>query len=153
MLRQKHFKRYKQQVTGCANWEAAVERYPHFTTADILEPFKSLDFSVPKKAFCQHAINAPINNEQEPNEHFDQDKLFRILQSKVIGIMWKTAMETVDPVSVKDCLANSNVPGFGLSIFDLEESTQVNCKCINVSTLSLSTICNRCTRLIMAIAP
>jgi len=72
-------------------------------------------------------MNAQINNEQEPNEHFDQDKLFRILHSKAIGIMWKTAMETVDPVSVKDCLANSNVPrfsGFGLSIFDLEESTQ-----------------------------
>jgi len=130
------------QVTKCDTWDTAVERYPYFTTSDMLEPFKTLDFSDPKKvpakffSFCQHVMDAPTNNDQESSENFDQDNHFRISHYNVIGLIWKTTMEAVDPPNVKDSLASANVsrfPGFSLSIFDIEGSTEVNntVHCIN----------------------
>ena len=121
------------QNTQCGNWDAAVQLYPYFTTAEKLEPFKTLDFSdskkVPKKifSFCQHVMSA--NNDEFADDTIKQDNHFLISHNSEFGIMWKANMEDVDPPSVKNAFTLANVTrfsGFSLSIFDLEGNTQVN---------------------------
>lgn len=122
------------KATSCGNWDSAVEKYPNFTTADMLEPFKTLDFSdankIPKMffSFCRHVMNSVNDNEHVSGETIDQDNHFRIAYCDVFGIMWRTPMEAVDPVTVNNAFTMASVTGFSgfsLSIFDLEGNTQV----------------------------
>jgi len=121
------------QTTKCGNWDAAVQLYPMFTTAEKLEPFKNLNFSdsnkVPKKffSFCQHVMSA--NSDEFCDGQIEQDGHFQILHNTEFGVMWKTSMDKVDPHTVKNALTLANVTrfsGFNLCIFDLEGNAQVN---------------------------
>ena len=70
----KHIQLSFMKITNCENWCESQERFPQFTTAGKLEPFKKLSFSnstVPEQfmRFCKEALiskaHGEIQNVQE----------------------------------------------------------------------------------------
>ena len=113
-----------------------MEKYPAFTTAEKLEPFKNLDFSnskkVPEKffAYCQH-IKQVMNAPQQDAVHEDQDRLFFISHENLLGLLWRTRMLDVCPETTEDTLKTANVsrcPGFHLTLLDLVDDDEVRAR-------------------------
>ena len=121
------------KATNCDNWDEACEKYPAFTTAQKLEPFKSLDFSNPRKVpekffiYCQHVAEV-TKAPQQGAVHEDQDKYFFISHENSQGLLWRTNMLDVCPEDTENALRTANVSrctGFHLTLLDLVNDDEV----------------------------
>ena len=86
------------KVTNCATWEDATQKFPDFTTAEKLEPFKRLNFSsntLPEQfmTFCRSAMSSTACASDSVAV---DDTIFVIQQKSCLGIFWKTDIFTVD---------------------------------------------------------
>lgn len=81
--------------TNCKNWDEPCERFPLFTTAEQLEPFKKLDFSgktLPPTfmKFCQRATTASAHGDDLPaQEDQEQDNIFCVCHQDSIALFWR----------------------------------------------------------------
>ena len=106
------------KITNCGDWDLAVERYPNFTTIEMLEPYKKLSFkkNAPEKfvRFCQRAMKC----KDLSNSSKDHDSHYSIVHQHCIGVMWKQPLFGVAPhmMNLEDL---NSCTGFSLSILDL----------------------------------
>lgn len=125
--------------TNCKNWTDACDKFPLFTTAEQLEPFKKLDFSgktLPPTfmKFCQHATTsaAACADDTLINEDQERDDIFSVNHKDSVAIFWREKIKQVTPdkftsMFKKVMLTESNsFPGFSLSIFDIIVETGVS---------------------------
>lgn len=124
------------KATNCESWDEAMEKYPTFTTAEKLEPFKNLDFSnykkIPEKFFnyCQHVKE--VMNEPKIVINEDHDKHFFISHQNSLGLLWKTSMSDIHPSNAESLMKTANISrcsGFHLSLLDLVDDDEV-CVCV-----------------------
>ena len=129
--------------TNCENWTIACEKFPLFTTAEQLEPFKKLDFAgktLPPTfmKFCQRAATsvAACADESLIQEDKEQDNIFTIHHEDCVAIFWKEEIKQVTPekfmLMLKMIKPNEShsFPGFSLSIFDITLETDVRICCV-----------------------
>ena len=114
------------KITNCKNWSEAQEKFPQFTTAGMLEPFKKLSFTettVPEQfmRFCKEALTTKERGEM-PNVH---DNIFWVCKGHTYGVLWKINTADIDPESLQQGIFSGsehmcNFNGFQLSIFDVQ---------------------------------
>lgn len=107
------------KATNCASWEDALQKFPMFTTAEKLEPFKCLDFSsstLPEQfmMFCRSALNY---SPEEDNDAVavnlkEDDNLFVIEHQSSIGLFWKTDVFTVNSDNMNRIFEKVSYPLF-----------------------------------------
>jgi hypothetical protein len=119
--------------TNCVDWDDVCEKYPQFTTAEKLEPYKKLDFSgrtLPSVFlhFCQRAL-ASVNPVAVKTDVHRTDDSFCVVQQNVYAIFWKVDMKVVTPdmfMCMLKCNAKDIVfPGFSLGYLDLTDGRKV----------------------------
>ena len=127
------------KVMSCNSWDEAQEKYPLFTTAEKLEPFKTLDFSkkIPEQfmRFC-HDIIKRDKDLSDNNQQGEQDNIFWLSGIGSVGIIWKEDLAKVSPDSIGAALKIAqidNFRGFQLSIIDLTPSKANSSKVHNYS--------------------
>ena len=111
------------KLTNSESWEHAVERYPTFTSAQKLEPFKTLNFTNPKAVppqffkYCQQAmVSQTVMSSNEVPE--DGDDTFHTRHGNVGGTIWRMDALSITPENLKTSAVTS-CHGFSLSIIDL----------------------------------
>lgn len=116
------------KVTNCSDWVTATEKYPSFTTAEKLEPFKRLNFStttVPEQfmQFCQQAMAYKPSEDATRLHTVDNDDLFLIAIKSCVGVFWKQDVLQISTECLNQAFTQlslkSKFPGFKLAIFDL----------------------------------
>ena len=117
------------KITNCESWSAAQERFPRFTTAGKLEPFKKLNFTsstVPEQfmRFCTEVLKSGEHSEFEsPTEAPNiDDNTFWIENNLGNGLLWKMDSTNINPDTVQTIFSGTkhSFCGFQLSIFDLQ---------------------------------
>ena len=107
-------------LTRCHDWDEAVEKYPDYTTVQMLEPFKKLQFNKQAPAkfvkYCQQALTSTTTADKMK----DHGSYYTIVHQHCIGVMWRQSLFDVAPnmVKVEDISA---CKGFNLSILDLSD--------------------------------
>ena len=119
------------KVTNCEDWCDAQERFPQFTTAGMLEPFKRLSFSgamVPEQfmRFCKKAM---MSRERGEIQNV-QDNTFWVCKGQTYGVLWKVNTVDIDPEALQGIFLGyeHNFSGFQLSVFDLQFGKVKACK-------------------------
>jgi len=114
------------KVTGCKTWEQAEDKYPYYTTAEKLEPFKNLNYSGPETPtqllnFCKRAMECPCPVQEDNGPIVEFENIFLMHYSNSYGVIWKTKLSDATPSALKNCLiqaGKTGFQGFSLSIFD-----------------------------------
>ena len=117
------------KITNCETWPAAQGRFPQFTTAGKLEPFKKLNFTtstVPEQfmRFCQEALTSGESSEpaNDTSESDMQDNTFWVNNNLASGLLWKIESANINPDAIQAVFSGSKhkFSGFQLSIFDVQ---------------------------------
>ena len=144
------------RITNSDTWSAAEERFPRFTTAGKLEPFKKLSFAtttVPEQfmRFCQEALaSGEHSNSQSASDASNmQDNTFWVSNSLASGVLWKVDSTDINPDTIQAVFSGSKHKfcGFQLSIFDVQIGkvcSKINdgaCCVVNISLLETGVWC------------
>lgn len=113
--------------TNCSSWKSACEKFPKYTTAEQLEPYKKLDFSgksLPSAflSFCQRVLS---EKESTDDAEVINDDIFSVNHENALAVFWKVDVKTVTPeklmATLKLAMPSNSISfsGFALSFFDL----------------------------------
>lgn len=115
------------KIVNSEAWSEAEEKFPQFTTAEKLEPFKKLNFTtstVPEQfmRFCKSALKSGEHSQSAALMSDKQDSTFWVENNLAVGLLWKVDSANINPDTLQTVLSGSksNFSGFQLTIFDLQ---------------------------------
>lgn len=107
--------------TNSSSWAEAQKNYPKFATAEQLEPFKKLNFTIklPEQflKFCQRVMQAGCDS--DTGTCSNTDAIFCISTNGSIGIFSKEDTLLVNPSKLPDLYQSTGntFSGFTLAVF------------------------------------
>ena len=125
------------QGTNCTDWNEAREKFPKYTTAEQLEPYKKLDYSgktLPGMflKFCQRVLaeNQEKTSHTPCADELQTDDSFFVNHLGYWAIFWKMNIKLVTPDKFMSMLKSASdslsFPGFSLGIFDMTNGKMVS---------------------------